>query len=102
MTEYAQAIRAEWEAEQGEPEWEYGIGAEYEDNPNRFWRDDEYDITTELFEALGYLDDAKSGGTFDNAIVIRRRAKDAWHRLPVPVRVSNSPVHDSDTNESEG
>lgn len=92
LAQYTAVKRAEWEAELG---WEYGIGAEYEDNPRRVWRDDEYDITTELLEALDDLDDAKSGGTFSNAIVIRRRPRDAWHRLPDPVR-------DSDTNESEG
>ncbi len=88
------AVRAEHQleilrAELGEAEWEYGIGAEYEDRPGKFWRETEWDTTTELFEALGDLDDALP--SFSNAVVIRRRPPTPW--LPVP---------DTTNNESEG
>ena len=78
--------RAEWEAEQG---WEYAIGAQSEDRPGKFWRDSDWDTTTELHEALGDLEDALP--VFSNAVVIRRRPSTPW--LPVP---------DTTNNESEG
>lgn len=71
------AKRAEWEAEQG---WEYAIGAQSEDRPGKFWRDSDWDTTTELHEALGDLEDALP--VFSNAVVIRRRPSTPW--LPVP------------------
>ena len=77
--------RAEWEAEQG---WEYAIGAQSEDRPGKFWRDSDWDTTTELHEALGDLEDALP--VFSNAVVIRRRPSTPW--LPVP---------DTTNNESE-
>ena len=77
--------RAEWEAEQG---WEYAIGAQYKDRPGKFWRDSDWDTTTELHEALGDLEDALP--VFSNAVVIRRRPSTPW--LPVP---------DTTNNESE-
>lgn len=74
--------RAEWEAEQG---WEYAIGAQSEDRPGKFWRDSDWDTTTELHEALGDLEDALP--VFSNAVVIRRRPSTPW--LPVPDTTNN-------------
>ena len=76
------AKRAEWEAEQG---WEYAIGAQSEDRPGKFWRDSDWDTTTELHEALGDLEDALP--VFSNAVVIRRRPSTPW--LPVPDTTNN-------------
>lgn len=76
LAQYTAEKRAEWEAEQG---WEYAIGAEYEDRPGKFWRDDEWSTTTELPEALDMLDTALP--IFSNVKILRRRPSTPW--LPV-------------------
>lgn len=77
--------RAEWEAEQGETDWEYATGAESRDKPGTYWVEDK---ARSREQAEGWLAEYREMGTFANALLLRRR-KSPW--LPVTNTESEKP-----------
>ena len=104
--------RAEWEAEQGETEWEYGSeGAEGTEDPdprpladdNAYWPESLEGVREPNAEQAAQIVAKWNEGDPGSARLIRRRKAGPW--LPVPgstVRESDSGVRDSDSEESEG
>lgn len=92
---YEAVIRAE-RAEQGETEWEYGATNVFDDKPVSI-----RDTLAEAVEAQAFY--TRERGRKTN-LMMRAKAVPAgpWLPVPGPVRVSDSPVRDSDSEESEG
>lgn len=89
--------RAEWEAEQGETEWEYGATNAFDDKPVSI-----RDTLAEAVEAQAFY--TRERGRKTN-LMMRAKAVPAGPWLPVPgstVRESDSGVRDPDSEEGEG
>lgn len=89
--------RAEWEAGQGDTEWEYGATNLFDDKPVSI-----RDALAEAVEAQAFY--TRERGRKTN-LLMRTKAVPAGPWLPVPgstVRESDSGVRESDNEESEG